>query len=348
MGTEIQGLQDAIVFGKTHFPPNTWQTIPLLMGLLQMMRASVVHTEDNQQAELHAERVKRTPAQTAIIASYATTYPPVLMGGKEEGTSTHDFPAMKNFQAWSREDGTTGLHYTLKEGMKDQKRSMISLINTLLLGKPVAKQHTLSMLERVCTVGEWLWNKVGPLYTEMLRNGAGKDASGNDNVPTANLKEEAWRVVTGGLKAFFKATRAIRVSAESAHVLADKSLVTGYYLHASLLELKLGEEFVAADWTKHKIVHPHILCHVLHTYVPKSEFQARCGPSADLKRKFNELSQQVSSLNTSVDRASSNIGNLTKRQAELKQQQEALSRKVNQRPPGSQRRNGGDGEGPNE
>ena len=154
---------------------------------------------------------------------------------------------MKNFQAWSREDGINGLHYTLKEGMKDQKRSMISLINTLLLGKPVAKQHTLSMLERVCTVGEWMWNKVGPLYTEMLRNGAGKDASGNDNVPTANLKEEAWRVVTGGLKAFFKATRAIRVSAESAHVLADKSLVTGYYLHASLLELKLGKEFVAAD-----------------------------------------------------------------------------------------------------
>ena len=86
MGTTIQGLQEAIVFGKTHFPPDTWQTIPSLMGMLQMMRASVVHTEDNQQAELHAERVKRTPAQTAIIASYATTYPPVLMGGKEEGT----------------------------------------------------------------------------------------------------------------------------------------------------------------------------------------------------------------------------------------------------------------------
>ena len=82
--------------------------------------------------------------------------------------------------------------------------------------------------------------------------------------------------------------------------------------------------------------------------MPKSKFQARCGPSADLKRKFNELSQAVSSLNTLVDRALSNIGNLTKKQAELKQQQEALSRKVNQRQPIGQRRNGGDGEGPNE
>ena len=81
--------------------------------------------------------------------------------------------------------------------------------------------------------------------------------------------------------------------------------------------------------------------------MPKSEFQARCGPSADLKRKYTELSQTVSSLNTLVDRALSNIGNLTKKQAELKQQQEALSRKVNQRQPVGQRRNGGDGEGPN-
>ena len=82
--------------------------------------------------------------------------------------------------------------------------------------------------------------------------------------------------------------------------------------------------------------------------MPKSEFQARCGPSADLKRKLNELSQTVSLLNTSVDRATSNIGTLTKKQADLKQQQEALSWKVNQHQPNGQWRNGGDGEGPNE
>ena len=60
--------------------------------------------------------------------------------------------------------------------------------DTLLLDRPTAKAYSLAMLERVCIVADWLWNQIQPLYTEMLRNGAGKDSAGNDFKPTPAIK----------------------------------------------------------------------------------------------------------------------------------------------------------------
>ena len=58
---KFSGLEDAVVICAQHFPPNSYQCIPSMMVLMQMIGEDVISTTDAQARELHAVKVERTP-----------------------------------------------------------------------------------------------------------------------------------------------------------------------------------------------------------------------------------------------------------------------------------------------
>ena len=73
----------------------------------------------------------------------------------------------------------------------------------------------------------------------------------------------------GSLKAFFLELRKVRVPVTGAEYHADIARKHGILLHCTLQELRVMEEFRAADFVRHQSVQDGMLEHIYETYQPR-------------------------------------------------------------------------------
>ena len=318
---EFVSEEDTYAWAAMHFPENSYQAIPSLSALFQMISSRVVYNEDAERSDLHAAKVKRTTTQSAVIASKMTTYPPVFEGAKDTASGTitgvgkHDFGALKTFDDWSTNDGMHGLYYQLKDDLSARGASMTTEINTTLFEHEKAAALCTSVLDRVLNFGQWFLDRISSLYRTNLTRAAGSEADA-----TKEDKKQAWESVTGGLKIFFEQVRKINVKAENAHHLRDGKRAMGIFLHAALEELRLEEDFHRHDWVRHPLIHPAMLHQIYLNYVPKSQLTSYCGNTSDLKKSLGTIEKAQTAQGTVLDKLSGRVGTLETKSNQLKQQ----------------------------
>ena len=74
------------------------------MGPFQMISNNAVSNTNVQLLELYAAKVGYTQAQSAILASLMTVYPPVFAGPKEGQSMEHHFGALKTFEDYTKKN----------------------------------------------------------------------------------------------------------------------------------------------------------------------------------------------------------------------------------------------------
>ena len=317
MGNDFSCLEDCFTFGRQYFPPKVWQCIPSMMTLFQQCSSLIVTNAESEQSAVHEARVQRTAAQSAVIASLKTTFPPLFGGTKDGGTQEHTFSAMKTFKQWSKEDGVHGLRYTAWESFKQARLQQATLINTLLKGHPIAKAVCHDLLSRVVSYTDWLFQRITSFYTQMVNT---------TGAASAARKEACWNVVTTTLRDFFMKLKEKRIVAGAAHH-AEEGLQTGYYLYAALMELKVEEDIQAMDWERHPLIQPSIMKYVFNDYMPRSE-AAAAGPDPAVGRRVEAVETSLARVQHSIDTCSGNVSTLKTDSGTLKRELSTLGDKI--------------------
>jgi hypothetical protein len=88
MGPTVFGnCEDCIQWARVNLPPAyVYQVFPSLTYGLCLQTGEVITKEEMQADEVHAERTKHSPMNSAVVLSVTTTIPPVLGGGKRDGS----------------------------------------------------------------------------------------------------------------------------------------------------------------------------------------------------------------------------------------------------------------------
>ena len=73
----------------------------------------------------------------------------------------------------------------------------------------------------------------------------------------------------GSLRGFFVKLRSVRVHASGAKYHEDFGKKHGIYLHSTLQELRIMDEFRAADFVRHRSVQDGMVEHIFETYQPR-------------------------------------------------------------------------------
>ena len=71
-----------------------------IVSLLQDVHGAVVYQEDVRLEEVHMERVKRSPAQLVVIASFQMEIPQILVDKKDNSTLTRELGTMRTVNKW--------------------------------------------------------------------------------------------------------------------------------------------------------------------------------------------------------------------------------------------------------
>ena len=93
--------------------------------------------ESVQDQELHASRVSRSPRQSTMVASFATTFPELF--GLEA------FSKLLSYADFNQSDGTQGMRHTLLNGFREEQGALRSHIKVVLGAHPKADKlaHTI-------------------------------------------------------------------------------------------------------------------------------------------------------------------------------------------------------------
>ena len=108
------------------------------------------------------------------------------------------------------------------------------------------------------------------------------------------------------VRTLFSALREVRVIAESAHSMTDKSRQVGLYLWASMQSHRIMAEYVKADFKRHPDVAPNVTFFLFENRAPKSMITSLKKENNDLANKVGNLERDLVGMRKIVDRLSSN------------------------------------------
>ncbi len=94
----FHGLDSCIAWARLHMPTASYQCIPsMFYGLCLIRDTAVVYKQDLQDDDIQAQRVQRSPMQSAVIEAVQTAVPSVLEGPKTTTLKDpkHKFGALK-------------------------------------------------------------------------------------------------------------------------------------------------------------------------------------------------------------------------------------------------------------
>ena len=110
-----------MIFCHQHFPPDkdVYECAVGIVVVIEVASTGCTTLLEVQTQEIHSVRISRNPRQTAIVASFATTYPEAFREGK---AGDYHFANLKTPEAWNAEDGhQVGLRHILSRDIKEQK-----------------------------------------------------------------------------------------------------------------------------------------------------------------------------------------------------------------------------------
>ena len=120
-------LEDSTSSYHDHFPPDTYAYDVRLLTLMRSITDDVVSREDVEHQHLIGAKTCLAPRQSGVIASFAATHPSVLDGPNEGHAKSVDFPAMKSFEEWDKENARHGLTVILTHNITSASAEGLSL-----------------------------------------------------------------------------------------------------------------------------------------------------------------------------------------------------------------------------
>jgi hypothetical protein len=119
-GYSFQGLDSCVAWARTNMPEATYQCIPGMFYGLCLIRESVMYKQDMRDDAIQAQRVQRSPMQSAVVESVNSAIPSILEGPKSSilKDPKFDFGALKTFANWKPTNGQGGASQYLKEGLE--------------------------------------------------------------------------------------------------------------------------------------------------------------------------------------------------------------------------------------
>ena len=130
----------------------------------------------------------------------------------------------------------------------------------MLDGYTVALTLSLKMLSTTCDWWEWFAEALTAHANQVL------DRACSGLSCTTKVRAQCWQRAMGSLRGFFLELRKVRVQATGAEHHTDYGNKHGILLHSTLQELRIMEEFRAADFVRHRMVQDGMIEHIYETY----------------------------------------------------------------------------------
>ena len=296
MGATVFGnCDDCIQWARENLPPAyVYQVFPSLTYGMCLQTGEVITKEEMQADEVHAERTKRSPMNSAVVLSVTTTIPPVLGGGKRDGSGgdhTHQLNNIRTYDEWMPRSGD-GMKKKLNDGFLRSFERIKGAINMQLEGHREAKLVMLELhAEYLSFFRDIFVTEVSGFYLELVH------ARGSVEPHSKEIKTQCWALVTKLLHVIFTEIHEVRMFAsELTNVHGDYARVNGLYLYSVLEELRVLREFKAMDYRRHEKYGSVMTMYLIETALPRSEFEARKdGPGLDQLR-MSKMQGQIDSL----------------------------------------------------
>ena len=295
----FSSLDHCVSFATKGIPEGEFQWFMDIVTYLQFVGNEVVNSSESQASELHASRVKRSEEQSIVIGAFKTDIPPVFGGPSAGRESKTAISGMGTFKQWDTGDGELGLKNRITHSLTNQFTKLMSASTLSLGGHPVACQLASSMLNSCNNFWVALSTFINSFYTELLTNTYGSQSPpGGSN--------ECWELVMKIVRTLFSALRKVRVIAESAHSMTDKTRQVGLYLWASLQAHRVMAEYVKADFKRHPDVAPNVTFFLFENRAPKSTVVALKKENSELSTKVAKLDNELQQVRRMVDKLVSN------------------------------------------
>ena len=293
--TVFANCEDCIQWAREYLPQEyVCHVFPSLTYGLCLQTGEVITKEEMQADEVHAERTKRTPMNSAVVLSVTTTIPPVLGGGKRDGSGgdhAHQLNNIRTYDDWMPRTGD-GMKKKSNDGFIRSFERIRGAINMQLEGNREAKLVMMELHSEFLTFYRDIFvTEVSGFYLELVQ------ARGSVEPHSKEIKTQCWALVTKLLHVIFTEIHEVRMFAsELTNVQGDYARVNGLYLYSVLEELRVLREFKAMDYWRHDKYGSVMTMYLIETALPRSEFEARKdGPGLDQLR-LNKMQGQIDSL----------------------------------------------------
>ena len=263
VGREFNVLGDSVLFCQNFLPPNknVFECMVAIMALIQMIKKDCLSSVEQQAEESHAFKTQKTGRQSAVMVSFGTTFPEIFGDSK---SGEYHFSKLKTPDAWCKVGVLEeGLRYTLQAGIREQREALGAHIDAVLEGYPEARELAHKMLDTTCDWWEWFAEAVSTHAKQVLTKACAGVSCTN------KVRAQCWHRAMGSVRGFFIELRAVRVHASGAEYQEDFAKKHGRYLHSSLQELRIMQEFRAADFVRHRSVQNGMMEHIFETYQPR-------------------------------------------------------------------------------
>jgi hypothetical protein len=211
-----------------------------------------------------------------------------------------DFLEHKTFKMWKMVDGD-GTSKKLEEGVECSFKLITNAIESTFGSKPQACLVLLALVNDFKMLFHKLFAlEVNNFYRETLNKVGGEH-------PSKASKVQCWALATKLLKTIFKAThKAQSFVMEAGGPDMDPLCTNGYFLYATLEELRVLKEFLRVKWRRHEDVGYNMLGFVFENSVSKAVLDAH--PNVILK--VNGLDKQLKVIWARMDHMQTNLSQI--------------------------------------
>ena len=286
------------------------------ISLLCQTTDNVVYADEVQQTEIHAERTKRTPAQSAMLHSFLTQVPPVF-AGRKEATGTADakaFGAMKTHDEWNPGDGTSGLYNKIFSDMDTVVKSLYGMMETTFRNHFEALSFCQDLLAKTLTFLEALCTEISSFYRYLLTTTYGVGV-------TYSAKAEAacWKVTLKSLKTWLEEMWKVRAPAKHAYSsLRDNHEINATYLYGVIQAHGVMVDFKNHGFRRHPKVYPEMVQHIFNTYVTNDDVASSSSTCSRLTQRCQQLETTLDTLKRAQDSQATTIADLKRQIASLR------------------------------
>ena len=246
---------DADLFAEGFPDEEVYHCFLSFSGLVQRVSRGIKSVEALQADETHEYRVHRNERKTKVINSFATKYPSVL--GKDT-----PFSALKSVDEWTNYD-KTGFADLLEETMRNEREAFPGQVAVLLENHPEQITFCEKLFEHACAWITWFLAEFKQYYEDLVHKASlGKTA-------TPAVKKQCWGHVVKCLKVLFDELYKARAGAQAAHRVSNRRKQTALFLHFTLQEVRVLDEFKATEWKKHPKILANLTEHLVETYQPR-------------------------------------------------------------------------------
>ena len=249
--------------------------------------------ESLQADEVHEHKIGRSERQTKTVQSFMSKYPP-CMG------ETSCCSGLKTYDSWRGSDGNTGFAVLLEETLDEEKISFKGHLRVVLSEHTQAYEFCLKMFDKLQAWVEWFIPTFERYHDTLLKRASASSS------PTGNTRIQCWDRSRQGLKVLFDELHKVRGRGVGAIRAATPAKATALYLHYTLQEFRVLQDFKTQNWSEHPKIVANLTEHILETYLPRD---AQGGTKlTTLASDVGGLMTRVQSLNVEVGKAKSKIG----------------------------------------